>query len=138
MVDLLIYPTLLSLTSSCVKPLPFYYKSIQSTGIYLLDTGVNVFFYIGKHCPSESIYSLFENIKSGPMLFNPPENHISSYVSELIVYLISYRSIKPRFILANDTENSVYSYVFNSYMYDDMMYQIKDIEQYRKDLSNVR
>lgn len=130
-VDLIIYPLLLNLASENVVPLPLSLGSINQTSIFVLDTGVNLFFYIGKDCDLQLVSSLFEDVKSGPFLFNPPGNEFSQYVSELMVFLLNDRVVKPRFILVDGKETSVYNDIFFSYMYDDRMYQLPSSNEFR-------
>lgn len=136
-IDLMIYPMLLNLSDSCVSPLALSVGVLDAAGLYLLDTGVNIFFFIGKACDALTSASLFESQTSGPILFAPPDNDFSRYVSELIVYLTGDRPVKPRFILVNDSENSIYSSIFFSYLYDDKMYLINGIADYRSELTNL-
>lgn len=136
-IDLLLYPILLSLADSNVVPLNLSINSLTTTGIYILDTGINMFFYIGRECDQSFYGTLFEGLTSGPILFSPPENEFSNYVSELITYLIGDRSIKPRFILVNDAADSVYSAVFYSYLYDDKLHTLDNIDSYRRELEGV-
>src|SRR5690606_19584804 len=49
-IDLMLYPILLSLADSNVVPLNLSMSSLTTTGLYVLDTGVNIFFYIGREC----------------------------------------------------------------------------------------
>lgn len=130
-VDLIIYPLLLNLASESVVPLPLSLCSIDQKSILVLDTGVNLFFYVGKDCDPELVFTLFENAKSGPFVFSPPDNEFSRYVSELVVFLLDDRVVKPRFILANGKETNVHNDIFFSYMYDDRMYQVPSVNEFR-------
>lgn len=123
-VDLIIYPLLLDITSQNVVPLMLSVSCIDDRSIYILDTGVNMFFYVGKKADSSVVASLFEDSKTGPIIFSPPENDFSKYVSELILFLLNSRVIKPRYILVRGNETSVYNDIFFSYMYNDSMHHL--------------
>lgn len=137
-IDLIIYPLLLNILTENVTPLPLSYRSIDQNGIYILDTGVNLFFYIGSTCDQSVIASLFDNPVSGTFIFNPPENDFSKYVSELIVYLTNDRIIKPRFVLANGQGVSVYNDIFFSYMYEDSLFQLPSAIEFRNVLESKK
>lgn len=135
-VDLMIYPLLLNVLTENVEPLPLSLHSVDQNGLYILDTGVNMFFYIGKNCDINTVRQLFENTNSGIFIFNPPENELSKYVSELVVFLMNNRSIKPRFVLANGQTTSVYNDIFFSYMYEDNAYQLPSTVEFRNTVEN--
>lgn len=135
-VDLMIYPLLLNILTENVAPLPLSLRSIDQSGLYILDTGANIFFYIGSKCDDSTISSLFDNPTSGPFLFNPPENEFSKYAAELIVYLMGGRTVKPRFVLANGQATSVYNDIFFSYMFEDSVHQLPSAIEFRNLLEN--
>jgi len=134
--DLIAYPLLLNLLSENVVPIPLSISYIEATGIYILDTGVNMFFYIGKDCDPAVVSSLFQDIKSGPFLFYPPENEFSKYVSDMVAYLLENRSLKPKFILVNGSETSVYGNIFFSYLYEDRMHKIASSAEFMNSLDS--
>lgn len=135
-IDLMIYPLLMNVLMDNVVPLPLSMRSIDKGGLYILDTGVNLIFYIGATCGSEYIESLFTSTASGPFIFNPPENEFSKYVSEVIVYVTNGRRMKPRFILANGQGVSVYNDIFFSYMYEDSLYELSSAIEFRNSISS--
>lgn len=135
-VDLMIYPLLLNVLTENVEPLPLSLQSIDQNGLYVLDTGVNIFFYVGKNCDSSVVSQLFESTNSGVFIFNPPENELSKYVTELVVFLMNNRNIKPRFVLSNGQHTSVYNDIFFSYMYEDSSYQLPNTVEFRRTLDN--
>lgn len=135
-VDLMIYPVLLNIVSGNVAPLPLSLKSIDNTGLFILDTGVTIFFYVAAACDAASVASLFENTAVGPFIFNPPPNDFSKYVSELVVFLTNNRKIKPRFVLAMEQNTSVYNDIFFSYMFEDSSYQLPTALEFRNHLEN--
>lgn len=136
-IDLMTYPLLLNLNDSCVTPLLLSSSSLDARGLFLLDTGINMFFYIAKECDPAAVSSLFTSVQSGPFLFTPPENEFSNYVTELVTYLIGSRTVKPRFVVVDGKEHSIYSTVFHSYMYDDKMYGLASSVEYRKEIENA-
>jgi protein transport protein SEC24 len=136
-VELMMYPLLLNITADNA-PLSLSLASIDQNSIFILDTGVNLFFYIGKAVDQEITASLFEDMTSGPFLYQPPENEFSNYVSELLLFLLENRVVKPRYILVNGNETSVYCDIFFSYMYDDRMYQLPSASEFRNTLDSKK
>lgn len=135
-IDLMIYPLLFNILSDSVVPLPLSLSSIDQNAIYILDTGITIYFYIGKSCDINVVSYIFENTTSGPILFNPPENEFSKYVLDLMEYMMSNRSIKPRFVLVSGVETTVYNEIFFSHLYEDSMYQIPSLNEFRNKLEN--
>lgn len=135
-VDLMIYPLLLNVLTENVSPLPLSKESLSNShgagGIFLLDTGASLFFYIAPGCDPLQAEGLFEATAPGPFLFVPPENDLSGYVTELVGYLTSGREVKPRFILARGDVASVYNEIFMSYMYEDEMHGLPRMIDYKR------
>ncbi|KAI5149163.1 protein transport protein SEC24 [Enteropsectra breve] len=136
-IDLLIYPTLLNIFDENVAPMALSKNSLAANSICLLDTGASLLFFIGKSTDPEVVKMLFSTTSSGPFLFDPPKNEISDYVANLLDYLLADRSLSPRYILVNDQEDSIYSTVFHSYLYDDKMYMLDGISEFRGSLGNL-
>lgn len=134
--DLMIYPVLLNVLMDNVAPLPLSVRSVDKGGLYILDTGVNLIFYVGQACDRVPAETLFGSTASGPFLFNPVEDEFSKYVSELVVYLTSGRAMKPKFVLADGRRTSVYNDIFFSYMYEDSLYQLPSAIDFRNTLSS--
>lgn len=133
-VDRMLYPLLLCLSDTCVAPRALTFGSLNPAGLFLLDTGVCFFFFAGAECASVS--ELFAEPRSGPVLFSPPESELGRYVSELVAYLVADRPFKPRFVLVVDSENSIYSSVFYSYLYDDRMHSVPAIDEYQREIES--
>lgn len=133
LVDLLICPMLLDISAVEVTPLALSLSSIQADHTYLLDTGINLFFYVGKEC--ETTYSLFEGACSGPIIFSPPNDELSNYVSELLVYLLKNRPVAPKYVLVLETEDTIYRSIFLSYLYDDKLNGLPSTREYYDELS---
>lgn len=123
-IDLIMYPLLVNILEENVVPKQLSVSSIDNSSIYILDAGVNIFFFIGKNCNPEIVASLFQDVKSGPFVFSLTSSDFSKYVSDLLVFLLGSRTITPRYILVNGNETSVYYDIFFSYMYDDRMHDL--------------
>lgn len=134
--DLMIYPLLINILADSVIPLPLTLSSIDQNCMYILDSGVNIYFYVGKTCDRSVVAYLFENAASGPILFNPPENDFSKYVLELMEFIMSNRVVKPRFSLVLGEDAGVYSEIFFSHLYEDPMYQVASANEFRNKLES--
>jgi len=134
--DRMIYPVLVNVLMENVVALPLTVRSLEKSGLYILDTGVNLIFYVGEACSEEHVGSLFGDAGSGPFLFSPSEGEFTAYVSEVVVYLTRGRVVKPRYVLANGRETSVYNDIFYSYMYEDTLYQLPSAIDFRNALSS--
>lgn len=135
-IDLMIYPLFFNLLAEEIVPLPLSLVSIDQNAMYVLDAGVNIYFYTGKNCDPAIISYIFENPTNGPILFNPPENEFSKYVLSLMEFMLSNRCIKPRFVLVLGSEPSVYNEIFFSHLYEDSMYQISSLNEFRNKLES--
>jgi hypothetical protein len=133
-IDLMIYPLLLNILADGMAPLPLTLSSIDPNSLYILDSGPNIYFYVGKKCDKTVVSYLFENMSSGPILFNPPENDFSKYVLEIMEFIMADRIIKPRFILVLGEETSINSEIFFSHLYEDSLYQIPSSREFRNKL----
>lgn len=136
--DLMIYPILLNISDSNVESLPLSMQSINPSCLYIMDAGVSIFFYVGKNCDRSLFEHLFGTSRSGPILFNPPgESEFSKYVGDLLVYLQQNRSLTPKYLLVDESENSVYNSIFFSYMFNDRIFGLPGIEEYLKELNSI-
>ncbi|KAL6120909.1 hypothetical protein NUSPORA_02276 [Nucleospora cyclopteri] len=128
--DMMQYPFLANLNDQEMFQYNLSIQNINQKDIYVLDSGANIFIFIGTENMSHS--DLFEGeITSGPILLdNLKENEYSSYLGNILSFLTENRIIKPRYILVHDREKSLYSDIFRSYMYDDKMYGIADLLTY--------
>jgi len=138
LVETIIYPTLFSYYDQNLTPLSLSISSIAPEGVYLLDAGVNIYFFVGKTCDDGVIKMLFSDLKSGPIMLPSNDNEFSSYLNDLVLHLLTGRIVKPRLILVNDKEKTIYNDVFYSYMVDDRMYMLPDAVEYRNELVNNR
>lgn len=138
-IDTIIYPTLLPLHADEIYPQNLTRNCLETRGLYLLDTGFTIFFFIGKDCPVELESLLFDSdIPSGRILFDPPQNEFSQKVVGIISELRESRFISPFYILIRDNlERTHYKEIFFSYLYEDHQHNLPSINEYVEKLKST-
>ncbi|KAF9762825.1 Protein transport protein SEC24 [Nosema granulosis] len=140
LIDTIIYPTLLPLHTEEIYPQNLTIDCLETRGIYLLDTGFTIFFFIGKDCPKEVENLLFDSdIPSGRIFFDPPRNDFSDRVVKIISELREERVISPFYILIKDNNDETtdrYRKNFFSYLYEDHQHNLHSIKEYFEKLES--
>ncbi|OQS55256.1 SEC24 [Ecytonucleospora hepatopenaei] len=133
--DKISYPLLVDLTN-LESALPLSKNSINDESIYLLDSGVNLYIFIGKN--NENYGEFFEEVPvSGLCLLdNFSQNENGKYLAETIAWLTNGCTIKPKYIVVVDRENSPLSEIFRKHLYDDSQKNIPDAMTYYNSLLN--
>ncbi|ORD93562.1 SC24A [Enterospora canceri] len=122
------YPTLINVADAEVA-LPLSQASLVSDGLYLMDSGVNLYLYAGEGYDTRGLFS--EEVTSGVTLFDCfSDNELGRYVGELISYFTERRAIKPRYILVLENEKSSYGEIFRKHLYDDPMRGLPSAMEY--------
>ncbi|EOB11737.1 Protein transport protein SEC24 [Nosema bombycis CQ1] len=82
---------------------------LEISGLYLLDTGFTIFFFIGRDCPDHLSNLLFDPLTpSGRIIFDPPKNDFSKKVIDLINDLRKNRFISPFYVLIRDNSTKTH------------------------------
>lgn len=123
-VDTIIYPTLLPLHHEVISPQNLSLDCLETNGLYLLDTGVTIYFFIGKDCSHDIANLLFDETQiTGRFIFDPPENDLSNKVIDILNELRINRFISPWYILIRDgNETNLFRELFFTYFYDDAIH----------------
>ncbi|EOB13377.1 Protein transport protein SEC24 [Nosema bombycis CQ1] len=105
---------------------------LEISGLYLLDTGFTIFFFIGRDCPDHLSNLLFDPLTpSGRIIFDPPKNDFSKKVIDLINDLRKNRFISPFYVLIRDNSTKThYRDIFFSYLYEDHQHNLPSINEY--------
>lgn len=137
-VDTIIYPTLLPLHHEEISPQNLTLDCLEINGLYLLDTGVTIYFFISRECPAEVYNLLFgEEQLSGRIIFNPPQNDFSARVIEIISNLKKDRFINPFYVLIRDDGSSnLFKEIFFTYFYEDNIHGMPSYAKYAELLQN--
>lgn len=138
-VDTIIYPTLLPLHHENIVPQNLTLDCLETNGLYLLDTGVTIYFFISKECPQEISELLFDsNQITGRFIFDPPQNEYSIKVVEIINELKKNRFLTPFYVLIRDCdENNLFREVFFTYFYEDALHGMPSYLKYIEMIKNT-
>lgn len=137
-VDTIIYPTLLPLHHEIITPQNLSLDCLETNGLYLLDTGVTIYFFVGKDCSQEFANLLFDESQiTGRFIFDPPENELSNKVIDILNELRFNRFVTPWYVLIRDgNDTNVFREVFFTYFYDDAMHGMPAYSGYLDMLKN--
>ncbi len=136
--DLIMYPVLINICDSDPAPYSLSINNIKQDGFYLLDTGMNMFFYVGQdNNLCNEIFDNYENMANGLFLFDCIKStEMGNYVNSVVSFMTENRIYKPRFILVRGGERNAFNDIFKTYLYDDPMYGLPDIYSYEMTLDN--
>ncbi|KAF7682934.1 Protein transport protein SEC24 [Astathelohania contejeani] len=137
LVDTIIYPTLIALHQSS-ESIPLSLNYLETNGFYLLDTGINTFFFVGRDCEEELPGLLFDpSTPSGRVLLSNPGNEFSNWVFAILGKLRKGRFVSPNYILIRDAQcDNVYRDIFFSYFIEDANHSLPSLADYIKKLGN--
>ncbi|KAG0441434.1 Protein transport protein sec24 [Dictyocoela muelleri] len=128
LVSLIIQPQLFAIHDNC-KSVPLSLKYLEIDGFYVLDTGVNMFFFIA--CNSNVDPALyFSNSQTGRVMII--DGDLKNFVSERV----SDRSLDPVLFLVVDNCKSTLRDVFFSYFYEDSVFGLMSLEDYVRKVEN--
>ncbi|KAM0671427.1 Sec23/Sec24-like protein [Ordospora colligata] len=125
LVDVIIYPTLIALHRlDVLQPLNLTLNCLETNGLYLLDTGVTIFFFVARDCDPSLPELLFDpSMGSERFIFDPERNEFSDAVSEIVRSLRSNRYLTPSYVLVRDDgKSSIYKDIFFTYFVEDELY----------------
>jgi protein transport protein SEC24 len=137
LVDTIIYPTLIALHRlDNMQPLNLSLSCLETNGLYLLDTGVNIFFFVGRDCDSTLPDLLFDPMQeSDKFIFDPEENEFSKAVCNIIANMRRNRYLTPNYILARDDgSKSLYKDIFFTYFIEDECFGLPSTLRYTESL----
>lgn len=133
LVDTIIYPTLIALHKlDVIQPLNLTLNCLEMNGLYMLDTGVTIFFFVARDCDHSLPDLLFDpSIGSGRFIFDPEENQFSSIVCEIIRNVRSNRYLTPNYVLVRDDgSSSIYRDIFFTYFVEDDSHGLPSCSKY--------
>ncbi|CAD25152.1 similarity to SEC24-related protein (COPII coat) [Encephalitozoon cuniculi GB-M1] len=133
LVDTVIYPTLLALHRlDTIQPLNLTLDCLETNGLYLLDTGVTIFFFVARNCDPSLPDLLFDpSIGSERFIFDPERNEFSDSVCKIIEELRSNRYLTPNYVLVRDNgASSVYKDIFFTYFVEDESHGLPSYSRY--------
>lgn len=124
--DKLIMPCPVRLTLDC----------LETNGFYLLNTGVNFYFFIGKDCDPEFSYQAIGDA-AGPFLLTKYDNEVSHRLNNIISNLWSDRFISPGYYAVRDNgQPSVLMDIFFGYFVEDSVHGLPDINGFLSNLTD--
>lgn len=133
--NLIIYPSLINLSALyATKELEYTRLSIdflELNGFYLLDTGINFFFFVG--CENEDAEMVLNHNGTGRFVLEHLDNDFSRMVNVLVESLCKDRIIKPNFVLVRDEEGN-FRDVFMSYFVEDAKWGFGSFEEFLRTL----
>ncbi|ADM11116.1 Sec24-like protein [Encephalitozoon intestinalis ATCC 50506] len=133
LVDTVIYPTLLALHRlDSIQPLNLTLNCLETNGLYLLDTGVTIFFFVARDCDPSLPNLLFDSsIGSERFIFDPERNEFSDSVCKIIKELRSNRHLTPNYVLVRDDgTSSIYKDIFFTYFVEDESHGLPSYSKY--------
>lgn len=133
LVDTIIYPTLIALHRlDSIQPLNLSLNYLETNGLYLLDTGVTIFFFVARDCDPSLPNLLFDpSLGSERFIFDPEENEFSTTVCEIIKTLRSNRYLTPNYVLVRDDGgSSIYRDIFFTYFVEDESHGLPSYSRY--------
>ncbi|TBU13198.1 putative Sec24-like protein [Hamiltosporidium tvaerminnensis] len=150
-IDLLIYPNLIGLHLIYEEiylngmDVPVNYDKyrcrlsldyLEISGFYLLDTGVNIFFFVGSECNNEMVEMLFDSeLKSGRINVGIKDNNFSKIVCKMLGMFICGRYLSPNYFYVRDTgESDIYKDIFFSYFLEDSVHGLPSYNEFIKNL----
>jgi protein transport protein SEC24 len=137
LVDTIIYPTLIALHKlDNIQPLNLSLNCLETSGLYLLDTGVNIFFFVGRDCDSTLPDLLFDPaVESDRFIFDPEENEFSRAVCNIMTNIRQNRHLTPNYILVRDDgSKSLYRDIFFTYFIEDECFGLPSVLKYLESL----
>ncbi|KAM0675545.1 COPII subunit [Gurleya vavrai] len=110
---------------------------LEVDGFYLLDTGVNIFLFVGCECDKNLVRFIVEDeIDTGRFILEPFENNFSKRIFEIIKFLRNGRYLVPNYILVRDDGNTnIFKDIFFSYFVEDRNHSMDGINEYLKRLN---
>ncbi|EPR79935.1 SEC24-like protein [Spraguea lophii 42_110] len=123
----IIYPELYALHYEEFERVNLSLDYLELDGLYLLDTGVNVFFFAGSECDEEIVNMISED--RGRIIFEGKNNDLSKKIIDFIIKRRKDIYLSPNyFMVKDDEEDDIYKEIFFSYFVED------GIEEYLKKL----
>lgn len=138
LVDAIIYPTLVALHREDMHPLNLTLNSLEMNGLYLLDTGVTIFFFVARDCDPALPDMLFDVSQgSERFIFDPEENSLSIRVCEVVRSIRSNRHLTPNYVLVRDNgTSSIYRDIFFTYFIEDESHGLPSYSKYLEQLQS--
>ncbi|WUR05084.1 protein transport protein SEC24 [Vairimorpha necatrix] len=138
LIDTIIYPTLLPLHHEEISQQNLTLDCLETNGLYLLDTGVTIYFFIGKDCPQEISDLLFDpDQMTGRFIFDPPENDFSMRVIEIINDLKKDRFLNPFYVfIKDDGSANLQREIFFTHFYEDSLHGMPSYAKFVEMIKN--
>lgn len=118
------------------EPVRLSLDCLETNGLYLLNTGVNFYFFIGKDCDEEFSYQAVADA-SGSFLFTKYDNEVSLRLSNIVSHLWKDKFISPSYYVVRDTGvPSVLMDIFFGYFVEDAVHGLPDLNGFLMNLND--
>lgn len=149
LVDVLTYPTLYSLhnlsegegsvDNDCVvmpKPIKLTLDLLETSGFYMLDTGVNLYFFVGRDCNADIPNLVINPNANGRFVFEKFENEMSERVCNILKEIRAERFVTPNYYVIRDRglPDQMID-IFFSYFVEDAIHNLPAYSEFVKKLN---
>lgn len=138
LIDTLIYPALYSLhnldgnvgvvknnRTVMPKPINLTLDLLETFGFYLLDTGVNLYFFIGRDCKEEIPRLVVDPDVTGRFVLEKLDNELSERVNNILNEMRHGRFITPNYyVLRDNGKSDMLLEIFFSYFVEDTIHNV--------------
>lgn len=149
LIDVLVYPTLYSLHNLgdreglvdgnrvvMPRPIKLTLDLLETSGFYMLDTGVNIYFFVGRDCNTEIPDLVINPHANGRFVFEKFDNDMSERVCNVLKEIRAERFLTPNYYVIRDRgQPDLLIDIFFSYFVEDAIHNLPASSEFVKKLN---